>query len=574
MVSTQVPLISLMNKFGYKVPQKGVCAGLICLVAFAEICEEEAKFDRRIDLILNLNAEKITYNGLTDSTKMLPIIREKIKKKEKLTPFEKNIMDLDAFFSSITIAHFTDNFKEFFNGFIAKADIVRLAEVIRPEKLVARGGIQEVFADPFIGNEKKLKKYLTQLSAIFTQCEKNTQGMEYTKLSFSLYSPLHRISIKYIPAEQCWTITDPNTLPARKISLEQLVQEIIKAFHDNQITAFEAQIYTAGKNPYLEQVKSQFNQLKQSNELKKETVKTATLKNDYRSGGTTIAHIAAMNGDVDTLKKITKLDKKSLFRADNDGYTPMIYAAQYGYIEVVDYLASVKNSELVRVTDLGMSALSIASHMQHTNVLAMLQKHPDLLRDSHADIESLVFTAAINLKYDSLFTLADLNKDFLRRTNAQGETPVHLLIRRGISPDILLRLTAYDVDFTCPSHQANSPLSIAIKDKRWDLVMVMMLHTSASATMMKQQQIKYELITSELFKHLDNLENSEQRDDIIRSIAKKTNLLGQYIFDESKQAIKSNHGLFKENKPSFKDVVLDLKNRFSPEHKANSNSPN
>jgi hypothetical protein len=573
MLSTQIPLISLMNKFGYKVPQKGDCAGLICLVAFAEICEEDAKFDRRIDLIINLNAQKITYKGITDVTEILAIIREKIKKKEILTPFEKNIMDLDAFFSSITIAHFTDNYKEFFNEFVAKADIVRLAEVIRPEKLIARGGIQEVFADPFIGNEKKLKKYLTQLSVIFTQYEKNTQGMENTKLSFSLYSPLHRISIKYIPAEQCWTITDPNTLPARKISLEKLVQEIIKAFHDNKITAFEAQIYAAGKNPYLEQIKSQFDQFKRSNELKKETVKTTTLKNDYRSGGTTIAHIAAMNGDVATLKKITKLDKKSLFRADNDGYTPMIYAAQYGYIEVVDYLASIKNSELVRVTELGMSALNIASHMQHAHVLGLLQKYPDLLRDSHADIESLVCTAAINLKYDSLFTLADLNKNLLRSTNAQGETPVHLLIRRGISPDILLRLAAYDVDFTHLSPQANSPLSIAIKDKRWDLVMVMMLHTSASATVMKKQQVNCELITFELFKHLNNLENPEQRDNIIRSIEKKTNLLGQFIFDESKQTTKSNHGLFKENKSSFKDVVLDLKNRFSPDNKANSNSP-
>lgn len=566
MPSTQTPLISLMNKFGYKIPQIGVCAGLICLVAFAEICEDEDKFDRRIELINDLDAQKITYEDTTDIKEILVIIRDKIKKHQKLTRFEKNVRDLDAFFSSITIAHYTDNYKEFFDGFVAKADIVKLAEVIRPKKLVTRGGIKEVYAEPFIGNEKKLKTYLTQLSKIFAKYEKNAQGFENAQLSFSLYSPLHRIRIKYIPAEQCWAITDPSKLPTRKIPPEQCAQEIINAFHDSQITAFEAQLYSAGKNPLLEQIKSQLEQFKQSNELKKDTVKTATLKSDKHSGGTTIAHIAAMNGDVATLKKIAKLDKNSLFREDNDGYTPMIYAAQYGYDEVVDYLASIKESELVRVTNLGMSALSLATQMEHTNVLGVLQKYPDLLFGDQVDIESPMFVAARNLKYNSLFTLVALNNELLSITNNQGETPIHFIVRRGVSPDILLRLAEYKVDFTQPSQQGHSPLSIAISDKRWYLVIVMMLHTPKSSININNQQINWALIKYELLKYLDNLENPEQRDDIISSIEKRKNLLGQLIFDESKKSIKSNPGLFKEQNLSFKEFILDLKSRFFPKN--------
>lgn len=555
-----------MNRLGYKIPQRGVCAGLICLVAFAEICEDEDKFERRIELINDLAAQKIRYKDTTDVKEILVFIRDKVKRHQKLTRFEKNVLDLDAFFSSIVLSHDTDKYKDLFDGFVAKADIVKLAEVIRPEKLAARGGIKAVYTEPFIGNERKLKKYLAQLSDIFSEYEKNAQSVKNSKLSISLYSPLHRIRIKYIPEEQNWTLTDPNQLPTRTIQQDQIAHEIIKAFHDTKITAFEAQIYAAGKNPLLEQIKSRLEQLKQSHKLKKETVKTATLKSDVYSGGTTIAHIAAMNGDVATLKKIAKLDKKSLFREDNDGYTPMFYAAQYGYDAVVEYLASLKESELIRVTNLGISPLSIATQMEHTNVLNVLQKHLELLHDWPVDSESPIFIAARNLKYNSLFSLADLDKELLSMSNEKGETAVHLMVRRGVGMDILVRLVAYNIDFAHSSHQETTPLSIAINDSRWDLVMVMMLHIPASSIHINKQ-VNFKLIKSELCKYLDNLKSPEQRDEVISSIEKRTNVLGQLIFDESKSFAKSNHGLFKAQQLSFKEFIFDLKSRFLTENK-------
>lgn len=124
------------------------------MVAFAELADDEERFDKRIALINELHAGKITYENTTDVREMLRLIRDKVKKHKKLTAFEKNILAIDAFFADIELAHHTDRYREFFDVFIAKADVEKLSRIIGSQKITQLGGVEKVYSDPFIGNEK------------------------------------------------------------------------------------------------------------------------------------------------------------------------------------------------------------------------------------------------------------------------------------------------------------------------------------------------------------------------------------------------------------------------------------
>ncbi|MFC7780489.1 ankyrin repeat domain-containing protein [Legionella taurinensis] len=558
MPSTQAPLISLMRKFGYTANHQGICAGLICMMAFAELVDEEERFDQRIELINQLHAAKITYEGTTDVREMLRLIRDKVKKHNKLTSFEKRMMGIDAFFAGIELAHHTERYRDFLGEFIAKADIEQLSDVIGSKKIAARGGVEKVYSEPFIGNEKKLKRYLNGLSEVLTEYEKNAGDKTNTRLSISLYSPLHRLRIKYLPAEEAWLFTDPNQLPTKKIPSRQLASEIISAFHDKTNSAFEVQVFTVAKNPCLKPVRAQFDQFRQFRTITKDDAEKATKKTAVQTGGTRIAHVAAMHGDVKTLRHLADLNGKYLQVEDNDGYTPMLYAAQYGHEEAITFLASQHRSDLIKATALGFSPMDLIILNDHAHLIKPLAPYGTLWAGL-PESESLIFKAARQVKLGVLVALLELDPPSVNRADSRGETPVHLLMRGEIEASMIETLARHGADFMKSSAQGVTPLSLAINRKKWDWVAIMLLNQPPAIEIPKSMDAA--ALREAALTYLQSLPDAD-RELFIQGIKTKSNGFGQWLFNQSAALKAPSLRLFKEEATPFAEFAGELDKRF------------
>lgn len=558
MPSTQAPLISLMKKFGYTANHQGICAGLICMTAFAELVDEEERFDRRIELINELHAAKITYEGTTDVREMLRLIRNKVKKHQKLTSFEKRMMGIDAFFAGIELAHHTERYRDFLGEFVAKADIEQLSGVIGSKKIAALGGVEKVYSEPFIGSEKKLKRYLKGLSEVLTEYDKNAGDNANTRLSISLYSPLHRLRIKYLPAEDAWLFTDPNQLPTKKIPSRQLASEIISAFHDKTHSAFEVQVYTVRKNPCLKPVQAQFDQFRQSRTITKDDAEKATKKTAVQTGGTRIAHVAAMHDDVKTLRYLADLNRKYLQVEDNDGYTPMLYAAQYGHKEALAFLASQHEDDLIKTTILGFSPMDLIILNDHAHLIKTLAPYRRLWAGL-PESESPLFKAARQVKPGVLLALLELDPHALNQADDRGETAVHLLMRGEIDASLIEKLAGHGADFMKSSAQGVTPLSLAVNRKKWDWVTIMLLNQPT--VMETPKSMDASALKDAVFKYLQSLPDTE-RDHFIQGIKTKSNGFGQWLFNQSAAFKASSLRLFKEESTPFEEFAGELDKRF------------
>ncbi|WP_207385434.1 ankyrin repeat domain-containing protein [Legionella erythra] len=559
MPSTQAPLISVMKKFGYTANNQGICAGLICMVAFAELADDEERFDKRIALINELHAGKITYENTTDVREMLRLIRDKVKKHKKLTAFEKNILAIDAFFADIELAHHTDRYREFFDVFIAKADVEKLSRIIGSQKITQLGGVEKVYSDPFIGNEKKLKDYLKKLSQILTDYEKEAGDKTNTRLSISLYSPLHRLRIKYLPDEKAWLLTDPNQLPTKKVPFKQIASEIIKAFHDQSTSAFDVQIFSVGSNPLLKSVRAQFDAFKQTRVITAKEAEKATKKTSVQTGGTRLIHVAAMHGDVKTLKQVSALNRKYLRVEDNDGYTPLLYAAQYGHEEALAFLASQNAHDLIKATALGFSPLDLIILNDHAHLVRTLVSYKEIWANL-PKVESPLFKAARQVKLGVLFALVNQDANGLNQADDFGETPVHALVRGDIDGQVIEALAHHGADFMKSSAQGTTPLSLAAHRKKWDWVAIMLLHQPEGTATPKNLEAK--ALQAAALTYLQSLPDAE-REHFIQGIKTKKNGLGQWLVSLSPAPEASSLRLFKESNTPFEKFIHELDQKFS-----------
>lgn len=559
MPSTQRPLISLMRKYGYRSAKDGICAGLVCMMVFADLCNEETKFEERIQFITDLEEGRYSYQTYNTIEDILPLVRKKVTNHQKLNSFEKKVIELDAFFACIEIAHNTDDYKSLIDGFIAKADIERLADLIGPQKIQAMGGIKKVFSVPVIGNSKQLSHYLHDLSETLGRYEQEAQQAPDSEVAISLYSTLHRIRIKYIPEEGNWMLTDPNNLPSRKIAPKHIASAIMKAFYDTDATTFQIELFASKNNPLLERLEKQLNEFKQSHPINKKNAGADTGKNKLRSGKTTLAHVAAMHGDLDSLKKIAAINANYLTKQESDGYTPLMYAAQYGHSEVVTYLASFHPAALKEKIVMGISPLRVAIMNNHVQVIKALAAYKELFRDFANNEEPLIILAARNLKIDIFYALADIDRELLKFKNRFGETAVQTLLRAGADTNTIMRLAEYDINFLERANNNIAPIDIAINSKQWDMVMAMLLLTPKRFD--GKERVNLGALQHALNAFLEN-QTLEKREDIIYAIAARENALGKLIYSMLKRNSNAEATLFKKSQVSFDEFLTDLKSRF------------
>ncbi len=233
--------------------------------------------------------------------------------------------------------------------------------------------------------------------------------------------------------------------------------------------------------------------------------------------GMNMAHLAVLNEDFDLLNFLIgrgiNFDKK-----DNKGFTPLMYAAMYGYKEMVKVLLLWSSDPFIKDND-GKTAKDLSHQKGHLPVYEYLKYYEDLIK-SKKELEQRVKkrrkgilkagAGLIGLKkliekkgseegFDkkdeksgqSLIDHVKNNKgkimalsNFLKnpkvdidhKSNDDGETALHKAVKNN---DIASakELLENDADPNQQDHKGRTPLMIAVKGQNYDMVLLLLKYS-------------------------------------------------------------------------------------------------
>lgn len=498
MPHTKKPFLNVMRAFGYNVSDNGVCAGFINMYVYAELCGNTKKIESRFPLILDLAEEKFEYEGKRNPGEILAAVREKVKQHAHLHSFEKQILEIDAYFSGIVVAHEIDRYRALSTEFIPKADVVKLSTLIGPEKLRAMGGVERVYQQSLLLNEKKLTAFFQDLSSVIHTYDTVAKNKKQTDLSISLYSINHRIRIKYDVDRQSWLLTDNNQLPSKEFRSNDFAAAVIDALHDKDATAFEVEIFTPKSNPLIDDIKLMLDKFQHAHKISTSMIKEKTQPTDINAGSVRITHIAAMHNDVSTLEIIAKKEPGQLFKIDGDHYSPLCYAAQYGFVDAAKVIVKLDEKALFDRGELGLSPVQIAIENENINIIKILAEHKKLLLKHANTDQSPVLYAIRHGKQSSLDTLLQIEPQLANIADKSGNTPAHEAIYSSHAAMMIDTLGRHGAKFTLENQAGKSPFMLAVTNKKWDCAALMLLHTNNSSQLNKmlgEDNLKQGIIT-------------------------------------------------------------------------------
>lgn len=117
------------------------------------------------------------------------------------------------------------------------------------------------------------------------------------------------------------------------------------------------------------------------------------LKYDDRTRGKKDSHIAAEEGD---LERLSSLQKQALNGRDDEGWSPVMYAASNGQLEALQLLAGM-GANLNVIDTQGRSLLHIAAGFGHTHIISwLLESELDINATDFYEMTPLHLAAASN----------------------------------------------------------------------------------------------------------------------------------------------------------------------------------
>jgi ankyrin repeat protein len=215
-------------------------------------------------------------------------------------------------------------------------------------------------------------------------------------------------------------------------------------------------VMETGKKMFEERKNIQPSYLKTSTE----TVQNNFIVNGEVAGYNELHQVAfAQTLDERMVLDAVENDYEKLNRRDNNGNTPLMWAASVGNEQLVELLidqgASVNLQNFV-----GETALYIAAARGFEKICALLIENGSNTRFSTLEGSSPLHIAAASGHVSIVYLLATRGA-YLNSTDEEGDTPLHYAVREGQKQvvDVLARLGA---DFHMKNDDDESPLDLAI----------------------------------------------------------------------------------------------------------------
>jgi len=167
---------------------------------------------------------------------------------------------------------------------------------------------------------------------------------------------------------------------------------------------------------------------------------------------------STLNGDLKKVKVIIKENPDLVFRQDDNGDTPLIWAALRDHKDVAEFLLA-SSAKVNATNNAGETPLHLAAGKGYKDVVELLLAHRAEVnfRDSHGHTP-LELAAADG--YKDVVELLLANKADVNAKNNAGATPLHFAVKNG-QKDVVGLLLASGADINVRDNYGQTPLHIA-----------------------------------------------------------------------------------------------------------------
>ncbi|MBN9288131.1 MAG: hypothetical protein BGO43_13385 [Gammaproteobacteria bacterium 39-13] len=387
-------IINLMQKLGYKVEYKGVCAGLtqMWVQAYFSGENEEFVFLSRIDKI-NDDFEKGKINENNIEQKLL-VTENKIKHGMALDDEDIHLLEMRPFFDGVALYQLAKNAGEnfFINappGGPVQTDVDTISKTTA-SKALENKAIIKVYNEPLACINANLQNFFDEL--------KKTISENASDVVFTLSSGLHRIGLRFDADENKWVLINPgsyldDSLAYKKddkgnpLSLKETINKNLKFDHECIAKEIQAALsleansvaninaFVVENHPELSNIKSNFSSLNPPRE-------------NVVNRGITLIHLAVAYNNLSALENnihFYDLDTRII----DTGKTALEIGLIDNHVECIRIL--VKHGANLKLTNTqGKTQLSIEiQEKKWENIIAVLSSIEHISRLSEKDLKSI-----------------------------------------------------------------------------------------------------------------------------------------------------------------------------------------
>ncbi|MGP8200312.1 MAG: ankyrin repeat domain-containing protein [Limisphaerales bacterium] len=190
-------------------------------------------------------------------------------------------------------------------------------------------------------------------------------------------------------------------------------------------------------------------------------------------------HDTARDGDLERIRTLLKDNPGLVFSKDNDGWTPLHFAAANGHMEVVELLLANK-AEVNAEASNGWTPLRLATLRGHKDIAELLRKYgsqdtvttvatsTDAPATTTATTDTTIHDAAKNGDLEKVKGLLKANPDLVSSKDDDGMTALHLAAMKG-HKDVVELLLTNKADVNAKNNYGATPLKLVELSGRDDV---------------------------------------------------------------------------------------------------------
>ena len=578
-------LRSKMNEFGYDVKTSGVCESFIFQL-FRKIFqgrdylqgeENRRLFDQFIQIILNTPNLKIEIEMIQEKNGI------------HLTARDYVFLNILGFFDEIKVLLEPRHHKRLLNKSLQQVHFEEVYNCLEPLSQRGCPGVAFIHTQVGIKNFAESINYFSALEKALLAVFMIAPELHH-QVGIGLCANKHRVGLAYDLPRRCWRIEDsnifPNFIETDSNNLPFYLWQLLKETH--QFLGFGLIVLVHEKFPLIQELIYRLSLVKA---MEVHSIHPAiTFRETVR--GDRLPHLAVRENDLEMFTSILNLSTGYLDQGDQEGFTPLHFAALFNRHTIISQYG--KYADLNKLNKGGLAPIHVAASHGSCNAVQALLNLGVLANTLDVDAWTPLHHAIFNTHLD-LVELLIKNGAMANVKDKNGETPAHLLLDQPYEDfndmdednhdkvvlerdyiNIIIMLAKNGADFTIQNHAGDSPLSLAVENNHWDIVMLMLGYTRGASNIpleVRKDLIDNTVILRKKFIYFINElsdENLPLQEELIHEIENKENLLGILLADKGKTSLqevsyfsKRNSDARERKRKEYLEAVLNAEHSIS-----------